>query len=98
MTITDRERLMLRSLILMRQAGNASGTMSFIMRTPKIDVKKEEALKAQLKCDLGDLLLQTEMLIKDMGLNLDEVKDIAYTRWAECRDTFRMNGKSDYFI
>ena len=98
MTITNRERLMLRTLITQRQAGNVAGTVSFILRTPDADKKKEQALKAQLACDLGDLILQAEMLAKDFNLSLDELKNLAYERYIECKDEFRQNGKSAYFI
>jgi hypothetical protein len=87
---------MLRSLILMRQAGNASGSISFLMRTE--DEKMITAFKDQLKCDLGDLLLQTEMMIKDLKLDINEVKYLAYERYDECKNEFKQNGKSQYFI
>ncbi len=98
LVLTDRERLMLRTLILQRQAGNTAGSISFLMRTEITDTKKEEALTAQLKCDLGDLILQAEMLVKDLGLSLVEVKNLAYDRYYECKNEFKMNGKSQYFI
>lgn len=98
LVLTDRERLMLRALILQRQAGNTAGSITFLMRTDIEDNKKKEALIAQLKCDLGDLILQVEMLVKDLGLNLDEVKSLSYDRYDECKNEFKMNGKSQYFI
>lgn len=96
MTLTDRERIMLRTLILMRQAGNASGSISFLMRTD--EEKKLNALRDHLKCDLGDLLLQTEMLIKDLKMNINEVKQLAYDRYDECKNEFKKNGRIQYFI
>lgn len=94
--LTDRERLMLRALILSRQAGNASGTVSFYMRSDS--EAKSKALFEHLKCDLGDLLLQTKLLIKDLDINEDEVLNLAYDRWDESKQRFKDNKKSQYFI
>lgn len=94
--LTDRERIMLRTMILTRQLGNASGTLGFLMRTDNENVLK--ALREHLKCDLGDLLLQVEMLIKDLKFDIKQVKQLAYDRYDECKDEFKRNGKSQYFI
>lgn len=80
----------------MRQAGNASGSISFLMRTE--DENKIKAFKDQLRCDLGDLLLQTEMLIRDLRFNINEIKQLSYERYDECKEEFKQKGKSQYFI
>jgi hypothetical protein len=98
MVLTDRERIMLRTLILGRQMGNASGTISFLLRTEESETIKYNALLDQLKCDLGDLILQAEMLLRDLGLNVIEVKGLAYKRYEECKNEFQQHGKSQFFI
>ena len=87
-----------RTLILLRQAGNVSGDISFYTRTPSEDDLKIKGLKEHLKCDLGDLLLQTQMLIKELGFDIDEVTLIAYERYDECKNEFKAKGKSQYFV
>jgi len=98
LVLTDRERIMLRTLILSRQAGNASGSISFLLRTDLSEGEKRKALEEQLKCDLGDLILQTEMLVKDLGMSIDEVRGMSYERYDECKNEFKTKGKSQYFI
>jgi len=88
--------IMLRTLILLRQAGNVSGSISFLTRSD--DITRTCELLDYLKCDLGDLLLQTEMLIKDLKLDIDEIKLLAYDRYDECKKEFRQKGKSQYFV
>ena len=95
-TLTQCERLMLRALIMVRQAGNASGSLSFLLRTKPDNTVKKQALLDHLKCDLGDLILQAEMLTKDLELNLDEVKQLAYDRYNECKQEFKSS--SQFFI
>jgi len=96
--MTKNERLMQRILILTRQTGNLAGTISFMLRTPDDETDKKQAFLYHLKCDLGDLLLQTEMTINDLGLSLDEIKMLAYDRYDECKQEFKRKGKSQYFI
>ena len=96
--MTKNERLMQRILILTRQTGNLAGTISFLLRTPNDETTKRAAFLEHLKCDLGDLLLQTEMAARDLGLDLDEVKLLAYERYDECKQEFKSKGKSQYFI
>lgn len=96
--LTDRERLMLRTLILERQAGNAAGSVSFYMRTDFDDNKKKEAWIEQLKTDLGDLHLQTEMLARDLGIDIKQMDKLALERYLECKEEFELKGKSQYFI
>jgi len=91
-------RLEQRTLILLRQAGNVSGDISFYTRTPSEETLKLTALKDHLKCDLGDLLLQTQMLIKDLDLDMDEVLMLAYDRYDECKQEFKSKGKSQFFV
>ena len=89
---------MLRAMIMTRQAGNVSGSLSFLLRTEPDNEAKRQALLEHLKCDLGDLILQGEMLAKDLGLDLDEVKELAYARYKECKQEFKTAGKSQFFI
>ncbi len=89
---------MLRTLITQRQAGNVAGSVSFLMRTPDEELDKQQALKLHLECDLGDLILQAEMLAKDLGFNVDKMKLQAYDRYDECKNEFKTKGKSQYFI
>ena len=92
------DRLEQRTLILMRQAGNVAGDISFYTRTPDNEAEKKKGLKLHLKCDLGDLILQTKMLIKDLGLDENEIMALAYERYDECKQEFKAKGKSQYFI
>lgn len=87
-----------RTLILTRQCGNVAGSISFYTRTPDNEVEKRKALLDYLACDMGDLLLQTKMLIKDLGLNEDELILLAYERYDECKEEFKRKGKSQYFV
>ena len=89
-------KFMLRTLILLRQAGNVSGTISFLVRSD--DDIRTKLLIDHLKCDLGDLLLQTEMLIRDLGFNINEIKQLSYERYDECKQEFKQKGKSQYFV
>jgi len=74
--LTDRERIMLRKLILSRQAENASGSISFLLRVDLSQDINKEPLEEQLKCDLGDLILQAELIIKDLGTFIRKYKEI----------------------
>lgn len=91
-------RLEQRMLILTRQCGNLAGDISFYTRTPKDEIEKRKAHKLQIKCDVGDLLLQTKMIIKDLDLNEDEVLMLAYERYDECKKEFISKGKGQYFV
>ena len=85
-------------MILQRQMGNVSGTISFLLRTPDGEKEKIKSFKLHLECDLGDLLLQTEMLIKDLDMDIDKIRLLAYDRYDECKNEFKTLGKSQYFI
>ena len=98
LVLTERERMMLRALIMVRQAGNASGSLSFLLRTEDDNEKKKTGLLEHLKCDLGNLILQGEMLAQDLGFDINEVKQMAKERHNECKEEFKSNGKSAYFI
>jgi hypothetical protein len=90
----DREKIFQRTLLTQRQMGNVSGTISFLFRNPD----RTSDYKSHLKCDLGDLLLQVKMLIKDCGLDEMEVLQLAYDRYDECKKEFASKGKSQYFV
>lgn len=91
-------RLEQRMLILTRQCGNLAGDISFYTRTPEEDIQKRKAHKFHMMCDVGDLLLQTKMIIKDLGFNEDEVLSLAFDRYDECKKEFTSKGKGQYFI
>lgn len=98
MNFTDKEKLLLRMMILTRQLGNVPGTLGFFLRTLPDEQDKRNALYDHLKCDLADLLCQVIKLIEDLKLNRWEVEDMGIKRWKECRDEFRNKGKSQFFI
>jgi len=89
---------MLRALIMERQTGNAAGSLSFYMRTEEDNAVKKQALLDHLTCDLGDLILQAEMLAEDLGIDKIEMKKLAKARYEECKQEFATSGKSQYFI
>jgi len=95
---TDKEKLLLRMLILTRQLGNTSGTLGFYLRTPRDEQQKKNALFDHLKCDVSDLLTQVIKLIEDLGIDRWDVEQMGLDRWQECKDEFKSAGKSSYFI
>lgn len=92
----DDRQILLRNSILQKQAGNVSGTLSHYIREDAKEAKK--GLLLHLGTDLGDLLLQAMMLCRDVDIDPWQMLGLAYKRYDEGKESWRLKGKADKWI
>jgi len=96
----DENKLMRRDLLLTRQKGNVSSTLLYLIRETENGTERPiiDGFLAHLKCDISDLLIQTEQLAKDLGFNVDEIRTLGGCRVRERKKECNKEKKAAYWL
>lgn len=89
----DGEQLVMRAILLGSQLSDVLGGVKHLVRG--IDANIQLKL---LEGSLGDVIVQTEFLCRDLGLSIRSVRSIGYARYHETKEEWERRGRKDKWI